>query len=285
MFYSRRECVDELKDLAAKAEGAAPDGVKPLAESVAELDRLLISSWRDGESLSALAEAFKSLKDYGAALDAYAEALRDESSQASVKTVEQLSNLQDRHAERLSEKDIDAAKKLWEDAERRLTGLNHVLGESAERLSLLGGNCKRRGKATADSAYYQKAAAFYQKAYQHAKKTQNSIDLYSGLNAIALSYVAGVPSEIAEECLKFAGGKKDYPDFWARVYRPDSLLLEYLLTGKLDSQAEEVIKAYQEAFQHGTPHQRDSALGQLKFLRDAAPKDAPALQRVLDKLS
>ena len=63
------------------------------------------------------------------------------------------------------------------------------------------------------------------------------------------------------------------------------LLLEYLLTGKLDSQAEEVIKAYQEAFQHGTPHQRDSALGQLKFLRDASPKDAPALQLVLDKLS
>src|SRR6185369_278574 len=100
------------------------DGVKPLAESIAELDRLLISSWRDGESLSALAEAFKSLKDYGAALDTYAEALRDESSQTSVKTVEQLSNLQDRHTERLSEKDIDAAKKLWEDAERRLTGLN-----------------------------------------------------------------------------------------------------------------------------------------------------------------
>ena len=54
----------------------------------------------------------------------------------------------------------------------------------------------------------------------------------------------------------------------------------------LDSHADEVIKAYKEAFQHGTPHERDSALGQLRFLRDAAPpKDGPALQRVLDGVS
>ena len=76
-FYSRRECVDELRDLAAKATGAPADRVKSLAESVAELDRLLISTWRDGESLSALAEAFKSLGNFGAALEAYDEALRD----------------------------------------------------------------------------------------------------------------------------------------------------------------------------------------------------------------
>ena len=83
-FYSRRECVDELRDLAAKATGAPADRVKSLAESVAELDRLLISTWRDGESLSALAEAFKSLGNFGAALEAYDEALRDGKSRASV---------------------------------------------------------------------------------------------------------------------------------------------------------------------------------------------------------
>ena len=81
-------------------------------------------------------------------------------------------------------------------------------------------------------------------------------------------------------------GKKDYPDFWARVYRPDSLLLEHLRAGSLEGHADEVIQAYKEAFQLGTPVERDSALVQLKFLRDAAPpKDGPALQRVLDGVS
>jgi tetratricopeptide (TPR) repeat protein len=288
-FYSRRECLDELRDLAAKATGAPADRVKSLAESVAELDRLLISSWRDGESLSALAEAFKSLGNFGAALEAYDEALRDGKSRASVQTIESHANLKDRHAARLFKKDPGAARQLWEDAERRLLGLNAVLGDSSERLSLLAANCKRRGTVAEGAErgkYFQAAAEFYQKAYQHTKKTESSIDLYSGLNAVALSYVAGVPSDIAEECLKFAARQKDYPDFWARVYRPDALLLEHLRAGSLDSQADAVIQAYKEAFQHGTPHERDSALGQLRFLRDAAPaKDGPALQRVLDGVS
>jgi hypothetical protein len=47
-----------------------------------------------------------------------------------------------------------------------------------------------------------------------------------------------------------------------------------------------VIQAYTAAFQHGTPHERDSALGQLHFLISVGPpKDTPALQRVLDGVS
>ena len=123
----------------------------------------------------------------------------------------------------------------------RLKKLNGALGESSERLSLLAANCKRRGKATtgeARKAYFQAAADFYQKAYQHTKKTQSSIDPYPGLNAVALSYVAGGESEIADECLKFAAQQKDYPNFWERVYRPDALLLGYLRAGDLGAHAE-----------------------------------------------
>jgi tetratricopeptide (TPR) repeat protein len=260
--------------------------MKPLAESVAELDRVLISAWRDGESLSALAGAYESVGDFDVALETYAEALRDEKSRVSIQTVEHFSNLQDRHAHKLFRTDSVQARQLWDDAERRLNGLNDVLGSSSERLSLLGAICKRRGGVTKLSKYFSDAADFYQKAYKHTKKTQNSLDLYSGLNAVALAYVVSAESDIAEECLKFASGQKDYPDFWARVYRPDALLLGHLRAGDLDSHADEVIKAYQDAFQHATPYERDSALGQLRFLIAVGPaEDVAALQRVLDGVS
>jgi tetratricopeptide (TPR) repeat protein len=262
--------------------------VTSLTAWVAELDRVLISTWRDGESLSALAEAYRCLEKFEAALEAYEEALRDGNSMASVQTIEHLANLQDRHAARLFAKDPDQAGKLWEEAERRLRGLNDVLGKSSERLALLGALYKRKGTATeaARATYFQNAADFYQKAYNQTKATESRIDPYSGLNAVALSYIVSARSDIAEECIKFAAEQKDYPDFWARVYRPDALLLEHLRAGDLDSHLDEVVKAYKGAFQHGTPNERDSALGQLRFLLDMAPaKDEPTLQRVLDGVS
>jgi tetratricopeptide (TPR) repeat protein len=256
--------------------------MKSLAAWVGELDRVLISGWRDGESLSALAEAYKCLQNFGAALEAYDEALRDGKARASVQTIEGRANLQDRYAAKLFEQDPDRAIKLWEDAERRLAGLNEVLGNSSERLSLLGAICKRRGVVTKTPKYFSDAAEFYQNAYKHTKATESRIDLYPGLNAVALAYVVKGESDIAGECLNFAAGQKDFPDFWTRVYLPDALLLGYLRADDLNSHVGEVIKAYQDAFQHGTPHERDSALEQLRFLAELAPSQKDDLERVRD---
>mgnify|MGYP003693782859 CR=1 FL=1 len=62
-----------------------------------------------------------------------------------MQTIESHANLKDRHAARLFKKDPDAARQLWEDAERRLMGLNAVLGDSSERLSLLGRQLQEKG--------------------------------------------------------------------------------------------------------------------------------------------
>src|SRR4030095_13313749 len=70
-FYSRRECLDELRDIVSQSTDAPTERKKSLAKWVGELDRILIAAWRDGDSLSARAGAYQSLENFKEALEAY----------------------------------------------------------------------------------------------------------------------------------------------------------------------------------------------------------------------
>ena len=250
--------------------------MKSLAEWVGELDRLLISTWRDGESLSALAEAYQVPGKLRAPhWRPMTKRCGTGKSRASVQTIESRANLQDRYAAKLFKKDPDAATTTVGGCGTPADGTERRSRRQFRAAVAAGRQLQEKrdgGRAAERTKYFKAAADFYQNAYKHTKATESRIDLYSGLNAVALSYVAGVPNRTSRRNASNSRPRqKDYPDFWARVYRPDALLLGHLRAGDLDGHVDEVIKAYKDAFQHGTPHERDSALGQLRFLIAAGP--------------
>ena len=283
-FCSRRECIDELKDVAASSQGVRGEGIAPLRDRLHTASRALGTYWRDGESLYLLADAHKHMSDFELAIAMYKQAIGQEKASAPIAAIEQLANVLDRYAERLYPSDSAKAAELWDEAYRKLEDLNLLLGESQERLSLLGGLFKRRrgSDPATQQEYYTEAARYYTRAYLYSRDKLSEINLYSGLNAIALAWVAGKPSEIAAECFREARSRTDASDFWDRVYTPDSLLLEHLIEGDLNNKyVDEVVAAYRRAFEHATPVNIDSALSQLRFLRDKGPAE---LHELLDAI-
>ena len=276
-FYSRRECLEELRDLAARAKGASGDAAADLSKRSKTIHDALPEAWQDGEVLFALAEAHKALGDFDSAATAYLEALGREEAQAPVKAIEQLANVLDRGAGKLQGKDAARAASMWDDAEKKLTGLNDLLGPTSERLSLLGALNKRRGPK-----FFGAAADFYCKAYEHKRSVSGELDPYSGLNAVSLAYLAGQSAPIAQECLAEAKRQRDEPSFWERIYRPDAILLEHLYAGDLDANTDAVVAEYRSALDGAAANERDSVIYQLEFLNWNRP--GPGLQAVIDAL-
>ena len=166
---------------------------------------------------------------------------------------------------------------MWDDAEKKMTGLNDLLGPTSERLSLLGALNKRRGPK-----FFGAAADFYCKAYEHKRSVSGELDPYSGLNAVSLAYLAGQSAPIAQECLAEAKRQRDEPSFWERIYRPDAILLEHLYAGDLDANTDAVVAEYRSALDGAAVNERDSVIYQLEFLNWNRP--GPGLQAVIDAL-
>jgi tetratricopeptide (TPR) repeat protein len=280
-FYSRREWLDELKDIAASAGGRRGHALKDLTHRI-QAAEAIPGAWRDGEALVALAECQKAVGDFDAAMETYKNALQLEKANAPVQAIEQRANLKDRRAGQLFRTDPVRANQMWDDAEGDLIALNKLLGQSSERLSLLGGLWKRRGRADLEKRTdaFKKAVEYYRSAYLHARITKGEIDPYPGLNLIALSYLNGEKQPLPNECLEEAKRSRDDPNFWERIYLADAILLEHLLAGTLGPNAEEVISAYQNMLRFAPPDERDSVLGQLQFIAEMSPSD-PELQRVV----
>ncbi|HEY7338348.1 MAG TPA: CHAT domain-containing protein [Bryobacteraceae bacterium] len=282
-FYARRECIEELKNIAAESQGADDKKLPGLQRRVLDVERALGTYWRDGESLFELAEALKCMKDFEHAIDIYREAIEQENAFAPVRAIEQLANVMDRYASGCFKEDAKRALELWEDAERRLEGLNELLGESNERLSMLGGMYKRRAGqgGVKKTQLLRKALDCYTRAYEHSRNKLKTLDPYPGLNAIALAWLAGRRVSFEDECMAEAKSRKDAANFWDRVYNPDALLLDLLKNGRVSEK--EVIRAYKTAFQHATPSQSKSATGQIEYLKaqTAIPEAASRLERIL----
>ncbi len=281
-FYSRQEWVDELKDIAASAGGKRGDALKDLTYRVRRAKERIPDVWLDGEVLVALAEGQKAIRDFASATETYGNALKLEKASAPVQAIEQRANLKDRRAKELFGTDPAGANQMWNEAEDDLLALNKLLGESSERLSLLGALWKRRGRADLEKRpdAFKKAAEYYRRAYLHARITKGKIDPYPGLNLIALSYLNGETQALPHECLEEAKRSRDDPNFWERIYLADAILLEHLLAGTLGSKAEEVIGAYQKTLRFAPPNERDSVLGQLQFIAEIL-KGNEVLERIV----
>jgi hypothetical protein len=274
-FYARRECIEELRNISAESKGANETAIAGLKDRLAAVEAALGSYWRDGESLFDLAEGLKSTGDFERAIAVYQEAIRQEKASAPVKAIEQLANVMDRFAAGKFQEDPVRARKDWDEAERRLASLNDLLGKSKERLSLLGAIYKRRaGKDAPNRAEFQKKALeYYIEAYEYSRDELGDPDPYPGLNAIALAWLAGQTVAFEKECVAEAESRRDAEDFWERVYRPDALMLQLVMSGR--GSEEEVVAAYKLAMQHAAPNESKSATGQIEYLK-AQTADATA---------
>ncbi|MCC6389443.1 MAG: CHAT domain-containing protein [Bryobacterales bacterium] len=287
-FYSKREYMNELRNISASAKGASSQEAEELRGRATELDRACPSTMRDGELLFALGEAYKALKDFPSAIDAYRNAIAVPRASAPIEALEQLANVLDRGARN---EEAAKASQLWAEAEKLLSILNAAIGPSGERLSLLGAISKRRGEKEQDKekrgGHYRRAAELYREAYTFRRAKENLIDTYSGINWLMLEYSLGNPyeplREAAEEILAYARLPKNSPDFWARVALPDALTVEYLFAGTLGEHVDEVVREYESAFQHAAGNEQDSALAQLDVMQKSAPSDA--LEAVIGRLN
>jgi CHAT domain-containing protein len=286
VFYSRRENIEELRDISADARGSnSSEHQIQLLNRTVEIDRQLPSQWRDGEVLSLLGDAYRQLGRLTEAIKTLKEALAKPKAEANIEAIEQLANCLDRRAKQLLATDPPGAEKMWQDAQTMLLNLNTTIGESHERLSLLGGLCKRRGSAKSNPEErkpdFERSCEFYRRAYETNQLTCNEVNLYSGVNWMTMAYLSGSPVDEAlkkasAECLARVLQKTDQPNFWDRVSASDALLVDNLLKRTLREHLDDLEKLYTDAFGFGTPVEIDSVVSQVRFIQTMSPNDAVA---------
>jgi tetratricopeptide (TPR) repeat protein len=294
-MVAREEYVDCARNIEAQAREADPEAIAALVEDLSQVRRTLPGYVaKDGEVLAAIGAAFGALGDFPSAIEAYTRALNDPNSKVQVRAAEQLANLQYRHGAKLSDKERDD---LVREADRHLEWLRS-LGETPERLSLLGSAFKRAARWSTGGVRAKNlrdARKYYAKAY----KNQNA-DTYPAMNEIALRLllphddqeekkILGLIAEVEEKAQKNLAESKNV---WNRAAIPDAMVLRMIIKGELgDRKAQDrLIKEYERALHGATQQEKLSVGNQIYFLRDMLDKKKfgsaiEALSRVITALN
>ena len=259
--------------------------------------------------LAAFAKAWAELGDFDEAIENYRKAILEPKAGASLSTIEQLANLQDRYASRLhAERQAQAPTvatispsqtyqdpdKLIKEATEWLEWLSK-LGDTTERLSLLGSLYKRLALATTGQErlnMLKKAKRYYGKAHEDAIKETNVLDPYPTLNWITIRFL--LSDKKRDELLGLVNEAKKVtmekvqrePTFWNCIGKPDSTLLCHLVRGDLASHEQEVAELYRTAIASGpTEREVSSVRDHLNFLIGMldAPEQA-ATVKALEKI-
>jgi tetratricopeptide (TPR) repeat protein len=236
------------------------------------------------ELRAALGQAYGELDLFKQAVTHYEAALQAERAQFSVQTVEQFCNLQTRYAAQLVTSDRVQAEKLIGEAKQRLVNLNRALGETSERLSLLGSIHKREALIASTRTERQRALKAMSESYKNAfgsrKKQHNQIDPYPLLNWLLADTLLGFlgvgpgKPEQFEELLQhadIAAAERDRsdPNFWNAVTPADSFLLKHLADRDLQAHADDVVAKYLDAKKRdASPREFRSVLEHVDFLSD-----------------
>ena len=173
-FCSRSEFLFELRGLVGEASKSDKTGAKPedLVLKIKAVAAALPPEWKDGEMLTALADAWASVGRIDDAIAGYRSAFQHWDGKAPLRAIEQFINRLDREtARQLGElpKDAKPAART-ELEERRQTALAlweqlRSLGETSERQALLGGFHKRSAQLATNrriaQSHLKKAYAAY----------------------------------------------------------------------------------------------------------------------------
>jgi hypothetical protein len=212
--------------------------------------------------LGAFGTAWAELGDFDRAVASYREAVREGGAQAPLSAVEQLANLELRYAARLREERAEGGApaagpdpdELIREAATWLEWLLR-LGETTERLSMLGSLYKHLALAAAVEQQtekleemLQKARDYYGQAHRATLQKTNTLNPYPALNWVAYRFLLGDRKkkellELIADCQKAAVKKRPpEPSFWDRVTEPCAELLRRLVSGALPGHQASVLK-------------------------------------------
>jgi tetratricopeptide (TPR) repeat protein len=309
-YFSRREYLDELRSIAADARAAQAEYREVLRQNIKQLHDTIPANWRDGEILAALAKAWAEVGDFNEAIEIYRKAILEPKSGALLSTIEQLANLQDRYASSLrAERQAQSSTaalvnaiqnqpdpdELINEAIEWLEWLRRKLGDTTERLSLLGALYKRLALATIGrerATKLKKAKEYYGKAHENVLKETKVLDPYPTLNWIIMRFC--LKDKKKEELLNLLDetekvvrerGRREEPTFWDRIGLPDTTLLCHLVKRDLANHQQEVAELYRKVIASGpTAREISSVRNNLDFLimmLDTREKDTiKALQNI-----
>jgi triacylglycerol esterase/lipase EstA (alpha/beta hydrolase family)/tetratricopeptide (TPR) repeat protein len=255
-----------------------------------------------------LAEAWAALGEMAQAIGHYRMALTMEDAGANLKALERLANLEVRHGAKLyeaKEADKHAAGKEYMDA--GLKRLNALLGigETTERLSLVGSSWKRRAQASlargkhkeVDKCLAEMGQAYWHAA-EHARRHGGEWDYYPLFNALDGSVLAALRGENSEfdarrgqlPALLQAGtenARRRYADsreFFHALAEVEAERIDALWASRDGRAAASIVNGevlqrlterYRDVLQRlGSAREQDSATNQLKFLVAMLPADA-----------
>ena len=308
--FSRGEYLARLRNIIASAKNAKRDEQSATwaREALEMIAHSLPVPWRDGELLTAIADAWAELGQFDNAIENYRAAIHQQESRAPIRAIEQLANLEVRYAISLLAAGEEPAaatvsetarttpsdpEQLMKDAAELVEWLLK-LNETPERLSLLGGIYKRRALLASGKARHSmltEARDAYRRAHSLALKTTGALDPYPALNWATYRFLlndsnksdlAGVIADIQKEAA--AKAKMDR-SFWTRVGVPDALLLEHLVKGDLPDHITKVKNAYAKTIAGGaTEREQASVREHLQFLQAIIAKPDGRKTKILTAL-
>jgi len=256
-----------------------------------------------------LADAWARLLDCDRAVRLYEMALDAGDSDVPVRSIEQLGNMLSRRARRTALAGGDP-QKVTDDLDGARTWLQRALevGQSGERLALLGGHHKRAAairQGAARTDHLREAIAAYSQAYQLSPKPYH---LLNCVQLVELARLNGVPLDEAvpvEGKTERADGELNLvepalvppsplseavaaADFWQRSVTGDRLVTAILIDARvqcveaaaadqvrrtqLDQDVDVLVRHYVAAFRlRSTPAERASVIEHLRDLADLAP--------------
>lgn len=281
-YASVEELLYELGSLLIRSQDASSADTDALQQKwkasllkeLAGLKKNCPAAWlTQGSVLYRFAKVYGELGEFDEAIGHYQRALNadEEDGGVLIAAAEQLANLEARLGAKQNTPDLilQAIKRL-----------NHLvaLGETRERLALLGSACKRLAQTQTDRKGTTEALGQAAEHYRKAALTgveRGQFDPYHGLNWITLDALLGRAQPDAETWLarceaaaieRYAAGRK----LWDAVALPDAEVARRLLRGELTADAvDPIVARYREVFSsaQATPREQDSVLGQLEFIQ------------------
>jgi CHAT domain-containing protein len=277
-------------------------------------------AWLEDALVSdALGAAFAEAFCFEEAIESYDLAIQNGKSTAAIKALEQAANCRIRQAVQNAQTDprkykdsIKTIKVQIRTLERLMEAIGETIGETPERLALVGGGYKRLARLSSVKAPAETVSALNKMEDYYARAWTKKKEVYPLTNLVVTKIVRafwnGKPgvkklAEIAsqiEEAKRMAvtEQKKSPDDFWAAIGLTDVKMLEHLLKYLKGSQKsfsekvhDELVEEYKKAWgQYGSAREINSVIEHYAFLAavitkpDSQKNKHKDLHNVLEKI-
>lgn len=271
-YVAVEELLDSLARRRLRYAGRDGDGRRPAYTEEAawirgELARCPEEWTRRPDVLQALGSLYAELGDDGfsAAREAWLAALQgeDDAERVACRVIEQLANIEARYGDKwVAGGSYARGCELIDCAIGRLRALDQAVGRAqaanAERTALLASALKRKAGAqaqsgSADWSAVREIVTEAAQTYFTAGGGGSAACPYPTLNALALAWLAGLPSlvvdgaERARACAQVASKRfSENPNFWDATAGADAAMVVWLLSGETSDAGDTLRTAYRE---------------------------------------